>query len=43
VQLGREGLPHLRPILIGAGECPTPALLRTIADEGIELWVTTNA
>jgi predicted nucleotidyltransferase len=42
-QVGREGLPHLRPILIGAGERPTPALLRAMTEEGIDLWVTTNA
>jgi len=42
-QLGREGLPHLRPILIGADERPTPALLRAMTEEGIELWATTNA
>jgi hypothetical protein len=34
-QLGRERLPHLRPILIAAGERPTPAVLRAMTDEGI--------
>ena len=42
-QVGREGLPHLRPILIAAGERPAPALLRAMTEEGIELWATTNA
>ena len=42
-QIGREGLPHLRPILIAAGERPAPALLRAMTEEGIDLWVTTNA
>jgi hypothetical protein len=39
-QPGREDLPHLRPILNGACDRNNPELLRAIAEEGIELWVT---
>lgn len=38
VQDDHEDLPHLRPVQIRAGEPTNPALLRTIAREGIELW-----
>jgi len=42
-QAGFEDLPHLRPLLLRAGEPANPALLRAITREGIELWAKKNA
>ncbi len=42
VQDGQEDLPHLRPVLIRAGDPIHPALLGAIDREGIELWASRN-
>jgi predicted nucleotidyltransferase len=41
-QAGFDDLPHLRPLLLRAGEPANPALLRAITREGIELWAKKN-
>lgn len=43
VQADDLDLPHLRPILIRAGERTNQALLHAIQREGIELWAKKNA
>jgi hypothetical protein len=43
VQTDFEELPHLRPILVRRDDATSPALLRAIDREGIELWAKKNA